>query len=35
MKNPANKKKWIVDEPAATVVRKFMICVPTEKDQCR
>lgn len=35
MKNPENKKQWIIDEPTAEIVKKFMIYVLTAKDQRR
>lgn len=26
MRNPVNKRQWIIDEPAAEIVKKFMVC---------
>ncbi len=35
MKDPNDKKKWIVDEDAAEVVKRFLLMRVRKKGQCR
>ena len=35
MKDPADKKKWMVDEEAAEIVRRILTCALREKAPCR